>query len=52
MDLVDRKSILAYVYIFIGGPVSWISRKQKSVTVEVNTYLDVVEQATDCTRPA
>ena len=31
MDLVDRKSILAYVYIFTGGPVSWISRKQKSV---------------------
>ena len=31
MDLVDRKSILAYVYIFAGGPVSWISRKQKSV---------------------
>ena len=32
MDLVDRKSILAYVYIFTGRPVSWISRKQKSVT--------------------
>ena len=32
MDLVDRKSILAYVYIFIGRPISWISRKQKSVT--------------------
>ena len=31
MDSVDRKSILAYVYIFVGGPVSWISRKQKSV---------------------
>ena len=31
MDSVDRKSILAYVYIFTGGPVSWISRKQKSV---------------------
>ena len=31
IDSVDRKSILAYVYIFTGGPVSWISRKQKSV---------------------
>ena len=31
MDSVDRKSILAYVYMFAGGPVSWISRKQKSV---------------------
>ena len=31
IDSVDRKSILAYVYIFAGGPVSWISRKQKSV---------------------
>ena len=31
MDLVDRKSILAYVYMFAGGPVSWVSRKQKSV---------------------
>ena len=31
IDLVDRKSILAYVYIFAGEPVSWISRKQKSV---------------------
>ena len=31
IDSVDRKSILAYVYIFIGGPVFWISRKQKSV---------------------
>ena len=31
MDPVDRKSILAYVYIFAGGPISWISRKQKSV---------------------
>ena len=32
MDSVDRKSILAYVYIFAGRPVSWVSRKQKSVT--------------------
>ena len=31
IDSVDRKSILAYVYIFAGRPVSWISRKQKSV---------------------
>ena len=31
MDPVDRKSILAYVYMFAGGPISWISRKQKSV---------------------
>ena len=28
---VNRKSILAYVYIFAGGLISWISRKQKSV---------------------
>ena len=33
MDLVDRKSILAYVYIFTGRPVSWISRKQKLVAI-------------------
>ena len=31
MDPVNRKSILAYVYIFAGGLISWISRKQKSV---------------------
>ena len=31
IDPVNRKSILAYVYIFAGGPISWISRKQKSV---------------------
>ena len=31
MDPVDRKSILAYVYIFAGGLISWISRKQKLV---------------------
>ena len=31
IDPVDRKSILAYVYIFAGGLISWISRKQKSV---------------------
>ena len=31
MDPVNRKSILAYIYIFAGGPISWISRKQKSV---------------------
>ena len=32
IDLVDRKSILVYVYIFIGRSISWISRKQKLVT--------------------
>ena len=31
IDLVNRKSILAYVYIFAGGLISWISRKQKLV---------------------
>ena len=31
IDLVNRKSILAYVYIFASGLISWISRKQKSV---------------------
>ena len=31
MDPVNRKSILAYIYIFAGGLISWISRKQKSV---------------------
>ena len=33
MDLVNRKSILAYIYIFAGSPISWISRKQKSVAI-------------------
>ena len=31
MDPVNRKSILAYIYMFAGGLISWISRKQKSV---------------------
>ena len=31
MDPVNRKSILAYIYMFAGGPISWMSRKQKSV---------------------
>ena len=31
MDKSDRRSILAYVYLFDGGPISWMSRKQKSV---------------------
>ena len=31
MDPVNRKSILAYIYIFAGSLISWISRKQKSV---------------------
>ena len=30
-DKSDRKSILAYVYMIAGGPISWTSRKQKSV---------------------
>jgi len=30
-DKLDRKSILGYVYMLGGGPISWISRKQKSV---------------------
>ena len=30
-DRLDRKSILAYIYMLGGGPVSWMSRKQKSV---------------------
>ena len=33
IDLVNRKSILAYIYIFAGGLISWISRKQKSVAI-------------------
>ena len=33
IDSVDRKSILAYVYIFTDRSVSWISRKQKSVAI-------------------
>ena len=32
IDPVNRKSILAYVYIFAGELISWISRKQKLVT--------------------
>ena len=31
MDPVNRKSILAYIYMFAGSPISWMSRKQKSV---------------------
>ena len=31
INRLDRKSILGYVYMFAGGPISWISRKQKSV---------------------
>ena len=30
-DKLNRKSILGYVYMFGGGPISWMSRKQKSV---------------------
>ncbi len=30
-DRLNRKSILGYVYMFAGGPVAWMSRKQKSV---------------------
>ncbi len=30
-ERLDRKSILAYIYMLGGGPVSWMSRKQKSV---------------------
>jgi hypothetical protein len=30
-DKLDRKSVLAYVYMLAGGPISWMSRKQKSV---------------------
>ena len=30
-DRLNRKSILGYVYMFAGGPISWMSRKQKSV---------------------
>ena len=30
-DRSERKSILGYVYMFANGPVSWMSRKQKSV---------------------
>ena len=33
IDLVNRKSILAYVYIFAGGLISWINRKQKLVAI-------------------
>ena len=31
IDPVNRKSFLAYVYIFASGLISWISRKQKLV---------------------
>lgn len=30
-DKLHRKSILGYVYMLGGGPISWMSRKQKSV---------------------
>ena len=30
-DRLERKSILGYVYMLGGGPISWMSRKQKSV---------------------
>ena len=30
-DRLNRKSILGYVYMFAGGPIAWMSRKQKSV---------------------
>lgn len=30
-DRLNRKSILGYVYMFAGGSVAWMSRKQKSV---------------------
>ena len=30
-DKYDRVSILGYVYMLAGGPISWMSRKQKSV---------------------
>ena len=31
VDRLNRKSILGYVYMFAGGPIAWISRKQKLV---------------------
>ena len=31
VDRLNRKSILGYVYMFAGGLIIWISRKQKSV---------------------
>ena len=31
-DKLDQKSILGHVYMLGGGPVSWASQKQKSVT--------------------
>ena len=31
VDRLNRKSILGYVYMFAGGPIAWMSRKQKSV---------------------
>ena len=31
-DKLNQKSILGHVYMLEGGPVSWASQKQKSVT--------------------
>ena len=39
-DKLDRKSVLGYVCMLGGGPISWISRKQRSVatlTTEAET---------------
>ena len=30
-DRLNRKSILGYVYMFAGGPIAWMNRKQKSI---------------------
>ena len=36
MDKQNRRSILGYVYMLGGGPISWISRKQKSVATSTS----------------
>jgi hypothetical protein len=47
MDKSDRMSILRNVFMLVGGPVSWISRKQKLVStstieaeyIAISTYV-------------
>ena len=36
MDKQTRRSILGYIYMLGGGPISWISRKQKSVATSTS----------------
>ena len=36
MDKQSRRSILGYIYMLGGGPISWINRKQKSVATSTS----------------